>query len=68
MGIYKDKNGKKIERGMKIEHDEGDIEEVYLAGDELGLSATNKDYVGYVGIVTEIYPLHEFNLKEWKIV
>lgn len=71
MEQYKDKHGKVIKAGMYVKHDDGDVEEVYGAGDELGISATNPDYArnqGNEGAVLEIYPFHQFDLKEWKII
>lgn len=60
MEKYFDKHGKEIKAGMKIMHNDGDIEKVHANYDEtdLGINAST----------LEIYPLYQFNLKEWEIV
>ena len=69
--IYKDKHGKQIEAGMKIRHDNGDVELVYTCGEydeELGVNASNEKHVNFTEETREFYPLHQFTLKEWEIV
>ncbi len=73
MAKYYDKNGKEIVKGMVLQHDDGDKELVYECINEygelnLGFNASNENYVGFEGCNREIYPLHQFNLSEWKIV
>jgi hypothetical protein len=69
MTKYYDKNGKQIKAGMNIEHDDGDIEKVYKADDgDLGLNASNENFVGFSEFKRELYPLYQFNMKEWVIV
>jgi hypothetical protein len=65
---YFDKNGEEIKTGMRIKHDGGDIEMVYQNSDEndLGIDASNKNFIG--GSDRKIYPLYQFNLKEWIII
>jgi hypothetical protein len=67
---YFDKNGNQIKAGMTIKHDDGDIDKVYTAIDgDLGLNASNKNHPNYIaGYNQELYPLYQFNLKEWEIV
>ena len=50
---YYDKHGTEIQAGMLLRHDDGAIERVL----EFGFEAS----------ASEIYPLSEFNLKEWEI-
>lgn len=59
---YHDKNGRKIEAGMTLRHDDGDIDMVVATtddGDE-GLGFGCNDF--------EAYPLRQFDLSEWEIV
>ncbi len=63
---YIDKHGSKIEEGMKIRHDDGDIELVEGDFEGIGINATNPNFNG--NEIPKIYPLSEFNLKEWEIV
>ena len=60
MQEYFDKHGKEIKAGMTIKHDNGDIELVHLN--------FNEDDLGINASTFEIYPLYQFNLKEWEIV
>jgi hypothetical protein len=57
---YFDKNGKEIKAGMKIKHDDGDIELVHANYEETDLGINASTF--------EIYPLYQFNLKEWEIL
>ncbi len=71
MNEYFDKNGDKIEAGMDIRHDGGDVEKVIFNGEDYGVNATNKDFVKnhpYTEIPEQIYPLSQFSMKEWEIV
>jgi hypothetical protein len=72
VNMYVDKNGKEIKNGMKIQHKDGDIEEVLGCGDELGVNASNKTFFELHPDTdmssNEIYPLHQFNLSEWEII
>ncbi len=66
---YYDKHGKEIKAGMWIKHDDGDKDKVYKANDgDLGLNATNEKWAGWDGLTRELYPLYQFNLKEWEII
>jgi hypothetical protein len=65
---YKDKNGNVIKVGMKLKHNDGDIDEVLSSDDDLGFNATNPDFAKNHDIPQLIYPLSEFNLKEWEII
>jgi hypothetical protein len=66
---YFDKHGKQIKAGMKIKHDNGDIDLVYLAkGGDLGLNASNENFAGFDPMYRELYPLSEFDMKEFEIV
>lgn len=68
MPEYKDKNGNIIRVGMKLKHDDGDIDEVLSSGDDIGFNATNPDFAKNHDTPQLIYPLSEFNLKEWEII
>jgi hypothetical protein len=73
MQKYFDKHGKEIKQGMTIKHDDGDIELVYQCEDsdgnqDLGVNASNEAWLERHGGVREIYPLYQFNMKEWEIV
>lgn len=62
MGFY-DKHGEEIKEGMTIQHIDGDKDTVYMADNgSLGLKANKGD------IITEVYPLTEFDLDEWEIL
>lgn len=65
---YLDKNGNEIKAGMKIKHDDGDVELVYASDDDLGLNASNENYVGFSEHSREIYPLYQFDMSEWEII
>ena len=71
---YRDKNGDEIKAGMKIRHDNGEVEEVYATedgygNDNLGINATNPDYAArHPDHEPEYYPLWSFDLSEWEIV
>jgi hypothetical protein len=56
---YYDKNKKEIKEGMKLKHIDGDVDTVLKGTNCLGFSA-NKDK-------SLIYPLTEFDLREWEI-
>lgn len=68
MQRYYDKNNNEIKEGMTIKHDDGDLELIYSNwdGDDLGINASNAKYTG--NMMPQIYPLYQFNLKEWEIV
>lgn len=68
---YYDKKGKEIKNGDFIKHDDGDIEEVFFNGEDFGINASNKKFHEnhpYSGIPEQIYPLHQFRMKEWEII
>lgn len=67
---YFDKNGKKIEAGMTLRHEDGDTDMVHQSDDgDLGFNATNEQWKGHVpGYSIQLYPLYQFNLHEWEIV
>ena len=60
---YCDKNGRKIEAGMTLRHDDGDIDKVVETTD-----ADGDEGLGFSCNAYEAYPLHQFNLSEWEIV
>ncbi len=60
---YHDKNGRKIEAGMTLRHDSGDIDTVVATTDDDG-----DEGLGFSCNDFEAYPLHQFNLSEWEIV
>lgn len=68
MEQYFDKNGKEIKEGMTIKHDDGDLEKVYASKDDLGVNASNENHISFSEFNRQIYPLYQFNLKEWEIV
>jgi hypothetical protein len=71
MPEYKDKNGNIIKAGMKLKHDDGDIDTVLSSGDNLGFNATNIKFEENHpdnDIPLLIYPLSEFRLTEWEII
>lgn len=70
MKKYFDVNGEEIKEGMKLKClEDGDIQEVYLADDgDLGFNATNEDFVGYNPFTVQLYPLSEFDMREWQII
>ena len=66
---YFDKNGDRIKAGMTIRHDDGDLDKVYPCKDgDLGLNASNEQHVNFNEFNRELYPLYQFNMKEWEIV
>lgn len=68
MEKYYDKHGKEIKAGMTLRHDDGDIELVYQAKDDLGFNASNENWAGFDPYKRELYPLFQFDLSEWEIV
>jgi hypothetical protein len=69
MEKYYDKMGKEIFPDMVLEHDDGEQQKVYGTIDnDLGFNASNEEYEGFNELNREIYPLYQFNLKEWKII
>lgn len=66
---YFDKNGIKIIEGMILIHEDGDKELVYKSDDgDLGFNASNENNIDVINsFKREIYPLYQFNLKEWRI-
>lgn len=60
---YKDKNGREIEAGMTLRHDNGNIDTVVATTDGDG-----DEGFGFECNAYEAYPLHQFNLSEWEIV
>jgi hypothetical protein len=67
MEKYFDKNGEEIKQGMTLVHDDGEREYVYPTKDDLGFNASNENWIGFDELKREIYPLYQFNLKEWSI-
>lgn len=73
--VYFDKNGEQIMNGMTIVHEDGEVELVYVCGDDnedLGVNASNEvwlenHYGSSKEFFREYYPLSQFNLKEWQI-
>lgn len=71
---YFDKNGKRIEAGMILQHVlDKSRETVYSCEDEqgrkdLGFNASNENWLARTGRNREIYPLYQFNLADWEIV
>ena len=66
---YYDKKGNRIKPGDIIQHDDGEREYVYLGEEgELGINASNENFVGFDETKREIYPLFQFNMSEWTIV
>lgn len=65
---YFDKNGLQIKGGMILIHDDGTEDLVYktVEGD-LGFNASNEEHVNFNQNCRELYPLYQFNLKEYKI-
>lgn len=68
MKKYFDKNGDEIKVGNKIQHDNGEIEQIFACGDnDLGVNASRENSPCFDGI-GQCYPLSEFDLSEWKII
>lgn len=70
---YFDKNGEEILAGMTLKHEDGTTDFVYSCEDEngkkdLGFNASNEAWLERTGRNREIYPLYQFNLKEYEIV
>ncbi|XBX10763.1 hypothetical protein QMP26_41440 (plasmid) [Enterocloster clostridioformis] len=61
--IYHDKNGRKIEVGMTLRHNDGDTDTVIATTD-----ADGDEGLGFSCSEFEAYPLHQFELSEWEIV
>ena len=59
---YYDKHGTEIQAEMLLRHDDGATERV-LEGVNSSVDIT----LGFEASASEIYPLSEFNLKEWEI-
>ena len=59
---YYDKQGTEIQAGMLLHHDDGAIERVLEGANSNGDITLN-----FEASASEIYPLSEFNLKEWEI-
>ena len=59
---YYDKHGAEIHVGMLLRHDGGAIERVLE-----GVNSNGDITLGFEASASEIYPLSEFNLKEWEI-
>ena len=60
---YYDKHGAEIQVGrMLLHHDDGAIECVLE-----GVSSNGDITLGFEASASEIYPLSEFNLREWEI-
>ena len=59
---YYDKHGTEIQAGMLLHHDDGAIERVLE-----GVNSNGDITLGFEASASEIYPLSEFNLKEWEI-
>lgn len=60
---YHDKNGRKIEEGMTLRHNSGDIDTVVAT-----TGADGDEGLGFGCNAYEAYPLHQFDLSEWEIV
>ena len=58
---YYDKHGAEIQVGMLLRHDGGAIERVLE-----GVNSSGDITLGFEASASEIYPLSEFNLKEWE--
>ena len=59
---YYDKHGTEIQAEMLLRHDDGAIERVLE-----GVNSNGYITLNFEAPVSEIYPLGEFNLKEWEI-
>lgn len=64
MREYFDKHGERIEAGMTLRHDNGDIGEVA----ETVSSMDGEKDLGMSCNMWEAYPLWSFDLREWEIV
>lgn len=68
---YFDMHGREITEGLWIKHvDEKEPKLVYKTIDgDLGLNASNENFIGFNELERELYPLYQFSLKrEWEIV
>jgi len=68
---YFDMNGLEIKENMYIAHiDEPEKHELVYKSNEndLGLNASNEKYVGFDPLFRELYPLCEFDMREWFVV
>jgi hypothetical protein len=66
---YYDKNGIRILPNMILEQEDGEQQKVYLSTDkDLGFNASNEEHIDFHELKRELYPLYQFNLKEWRIV
>lgn len=59
---YYDKHGTEIQAEMLLRHDDGTTERVLE-----GVNSNGDITLGFEASASEIYPLSEFNLKEWEI-
>ena len=59
---YYDKHGTEIQAEMLLRHDDGTTERVLE-----GVSSNGDITLGFEASALEIYPLSEFNLREWEI-
>ena len=59
---YYDKHGTEIQAEMLLRHDDGAIERVLE-----GVNSNGYITLNFEAPASEIYPLGEFNLKEWEI-
>ena len=59
---YYDKHGTEIQAVMLLRHDDGAIERVLE-----GINSSGDITLGFEASASEIYPLSEFNLREWEI-
>lgn len=68
--MYYDKNGNPVNVGDFIRFDDGSIEQVFSCGDDdLGIMATNKDYLKYhPDARIEYYPMSQFDYDSFELV
>ena len=59
---YYDKHCTEIQAEMLLRHDDGTTERVLE-----GVSSNGDITLGFEASASEIYPLSEFNLREWEI-
>ena len=59
---YYDKHGTEIQAGMLLRHDDSATEHVLE-----GVNSNGDITLGFEASASEIYPLSEFNLREWEI-
>jgi hypothetical protein len=59
---YFDKNDREIEKWMFLRHDNGEVKMVWP-----GFAEDGSPSLGFSASITEIYPLHQFDLSEWEI-